>query len=258
MSGYRGGSEKWWTRDQHRCRSKFYFPLALVVLIVGCDRASLPAKTPANTEPTVTANLTSVPINYVALGDSTGAGVGAREGGYVARLFRRIVAERPGSTLTNLCVSGATAEDVLRRQLERGVGAKPNFVTLGVGINDVGMGIPVEEFAANYESILTRLKTETKAVVLIVNIPDVSQAPAVPESLRAEHHASIVIFNQRIAEITSRHGVPVFDVYLATRDELFSHPEFFSADGFHPSDKGYEVWADRMWPTIAQVIGAER
>jgi hypothetical protein len=35
--------------------------------------------------------MTTGPIVYVALGDSTGAGVGARNGGsYVARLFKRL------------------------------------------------------------------------------------------------------------------------------------------------------------------------
>jgi lysophospholipase L1-like esterase len=33
------------------------------------------------------------------------------------------------------------------------------------------------------------------------------------------------------------------------------HPEYFSSDGFHPSDKGYELWATQMWPTVARVIG---
>ena len=64
--------------------------------------------------------MTTGPIVYVALGDSTGAGVGAREGGYVVRLFKHIEERRPGSKLSNLCVSGATTADVLRAQLERG------------------------------------------------------------------------------------------------------------------------------------------
>jgi lysophospholipase L1-like esterase len=37
---------------------------------------------------------------------------------------------------------------------------------------------------------------------------------------------------------------------------LLSHPEYFSRDGFHPSDKGYELWAVEMWPTIARVTAA--
>jgi acyl-CoA thioesterase I len=196
-------------------------------------------------------------VRYVALGDSTGAGVGAREGGYVARLFKRIAALRPGSTLTNLCVSGATAEDVLRDRLESAVRAKPNLVTLGVGINDVGLGIAIEEFAKNYDAILSRLRSDTDAVIVIVNVPDVSTAPRISESLRKEHNTAILRFNQGIAEIASRHGVRLFDIYTPTHEQLPSHPEFFSADGFHPSDNGYELWAERMWPTIALAIGAD-
>src|SRR5678815_5238823 len=48
------------------------------------------------------------PIVYVALGDSTGYGVGAREGGYVKRLFDRINERRSGSTLQNLCAVSYT------------------------------------------------------------------------------------------------------------------------------------------------------
>src|SRR5215210_7335195 len=58
------------------------------------------------------------PVMYAALGDSTGVGVGAREGGYPSRLLKRINQLRPGSKLTNVCVSGATTDDVLRDQIE--------------------------------------------------------------------------------------------------------------------------------------------
>ena len=47
----------------------------------------------------------------------------------------------------------------------------------------------------------------------------------------------------------------MFDVYTITHEQLPGHPEYFSGDGFHPSDRGYELWAEKMWPTIAQVLG---
>jgi lysophospholipase L1-like esterase len=82
----------------------------LAILLIGCSSG--------HKEPTVmTAPIEPGPIVYVALGDSTGAGVGARDGGYVLRLFKRIEEQRPGSKLVNLCVSGATTTDVLREQL---------------------------------------------------------------------------------------------------------------------------------------------
>jgi lysophospholipase L1-like esterase len=197
------------------------------------------------------------PIVYVALGDSTGAGVGSRNGGYVARLFTRLHEHRAGSELVNVCVSGATTEDVLRGQLQRGVDRSPDLVTLGIGINDIGHGFSIEQFAKNYDEILTTLKQKTKATIVVSNIPDVSSAPRIPASLRAEYQRRIETFNQRLEDIARRHEVTIFDVFTITRSELPLHPEYFSSDGFHPSDAGYELWAEQMWPTIAGVIGAK-
>jgi acyl-CoA thioesterase I len=195
------------------------------------------------------------PIVYVALGDSTGAGVGARDGGYVARIFRRLEERRPGSKLSNLCVSGATTADLLRGQLDRAVAANPDLVTVGIGINDIGHGLTLEQFSKNYEQILSTLKEKTRAEIVVTNIPDVSSAPRIPRSLRQEYQQQIVQFSARLEEIAKRHGVTIFDVHSITKEELPSHPEYFSSDGFHPSDQGYELWASTMWPTVARVVG---
>lgn len=194
------------------------------------------------------------PITYVALGDSTGAGVGAREGGYVDRLFRELLTRRPGSRLTNLCVSGATTSDLLREQLEAGLSANPDLVTLGIGINDIGHGVSLQEFAMNYEEILMRVKNRTRAPLIVTNIPDISTAPRIPAWMRAEYQRTIIQFNQKLEEIATRAGAIIFDIYTITHEKLPSHPEYFSADGFHPSDRGYELWAEQMWPTVARVV----
>jgi lysophospholipase L1-like esterase len=194
-------------------------------------------------------------VVYAALGDSTGVGVGAKEGGYVARLFTRIRSVRPASSLTNVCVSGAETEDVLRSQIRPALAAHPTLLTLGIGINDVGHGVTVETFARNYEEIITRLKAEGDASIVITNIPDISLAPAIPASMRDTVRSRVNLFNERIADIAGRHALQVVDAYTATHDVIRSDPEFFSDDGFHPSDEGYERWAEMMWPTVKSAIG---
>ena len=191
---------------------------------------------------------------YVALGDSTGAGVGAVRGGYVARLHQRILGERPAAQLANFCVSGATTAGVLRSQLDKGVAKNPQLVTLGIGINDISHSVPLNQFAQNYEQILSTLKQKTKALVVVSNIPDVSTARVVPAFLRGKFHQQIVTFNHRLEEIANRHGVTIFDIFSITTRELHAHPEYFSPDGFHPSDEGYEMWAVQMWPVIERVL----
>lgn len=225
--------------------------LGLVLLLfAACNRDASPATSKGASE------MKAGPIVYVALGDSTGSGVGARNGGYVARLFTRLLEHRAGSELANLCVSGATTEDVLRRQLQSGLQKSPDLVTVGIGINDIGHGFTLEQFGKNYEEILNTLKQKTQATIVVTNIPDVSSAPRIPGPMRSEYQRQIERFNERLMEIAQRHEVTIFDIFTITRRELPSHPEFFSADGFHPSDEGYELWAEQMWPTLAGVIGA--
>ena len=220
----------------------------LVLILTGCNREDVAQRS-------MDKPMTTGPIVYVALGDSTGSGVGAHEGGYVLRLFNRMVERRPGSKLTNLCVSGATTDDLVRGQLERGVAMKPDLVTVGIGINDVGHGLTIDQFARNYEEILSTLRQKTHAQIVVTNIPDISSAPRIPGPMRSGYQQQIIRFNERLEEIAKRHGVTIFDIYAITKDELALHPEYFSTDGFHPSDKGYELWAVQMWPTMARVIG---
>ena len=221
----------------------FLILCAVAVLLVGCNQENMVQQTSIKG-----------PIVYVALGDSTGAGVGARDGGYVARIFKRLVEHRPGSKLSNLCVSGATTEDLLRAQLDRGVALDPDLVTVGIGINDIGHGLTLEQFSKNYEQIISTLKEKTHARIVVSNIPDISTAPRIPGPLRSQYQRQIVQFSERLGEIANRYGVTVFDVHTITKAELPSHPEYFSADGFHPSDQGYELWASSMWPTVEEVI----
>jgi acyl-CoA thioesterase I len=241
---------------------------ALALLHAACFRNSLTPKEvgtgPTPDQRSMASPSTNIatpivgPVRYLALGDSTGAGVGARSGGYVARLFRKIIAHQPESRLTNRCVSGATTSDVINEQMDGISELDPNLVTIGIGINDIGHGISLSAFEKNYDLILSRLRVSTRAVIVVTNIPEISTAPRIPEIMRSQYQQVIVQYNQKLEEIAARHGVTVFDVYSITSEELPKHPEYFSTDGFHPSDEGYELWAETMWPTIAGVIGAEQ
>ena len=195
-------------------------------------------------------------VVYTALGDSTGVGVGARQGGgYVARIFERIKREHRGARLNNFCVSGAKTEDVLREQLKQAINSRPTLVTLGIGINDLGHGISVERFSGNYEEIIKRLKSETSAKIVVTNMPDISFAPVIMPADRDQTRRLINLFNEKLEAIAEKYGLSVVDVYSETHRVIPSHPEFFSEDGFHPSAEGYEYWAETMWPTIKAAIG---
>ena len=194
-------------------------------------------------------------VTYVALGDSTAVGIGAGTGGgYPARLAERLRREGHAVGLVNLGQSGARLRDVVTGQLRRAVASEPTLVTLGVGTNDVWRGTPVEDFAAELERAAVRLKA-AGAPVLVVNVADMALAPVAQLVPPALYAGRIEPFNAAMAEVSRRHGFHLVDLYAASRELLGGNPDFFCGDGFHPSERGYEAWAELMLPQ-ARALGA--
>lgn len=204
--------------------------------------------------PGSTAGNRSSPLVYVALGDSTGIGLGARDGGgYVDRLFARVAQERPGSTLLNLSMAGATTADVVDKQLPQLDGRQATLVTICVGVNDLLRGREAEQFAEDYETLVAKLK-QSGRLVIVANLPDVASAPAIRGAADESLRSRLGQFNKAIADVTRRHGVPVVDLYKLSGEVIRSRPEFFSSDGLHPSNLGYARWAEVMWTVVERTI----
>src|SRR5512146_1367113 len=168
---------------------------------------------------------------YVALGDSTGIGVGSEiGGGYPARLVGRLASEGQRVQLVNLCVSGARVADVVTGQLERAMTARPGLVTLGVGINDVTHGTGLVDFSRDYERVAARLAA-TGAPVVIVNVPDLSLSPlAQGNEARRLIRERVRAVNGVIAAEARRHGFTLVDLFSATEEELATRPDLLSED----------------------------
>ncbi|MFL5343227.1 MAG: SGNH/GDSL hydrolase family protein [Hyalangium sp.] len=193
-------------------------------------------------------------ISYVALGDSSAVGVGAsRGGGYPERLASRLRQQGLSVGLTNLGMSGAVIRDVSSSQIKRAVAIQPTLVTIGIGTNDLWRGTSLEDFRDELDRIARRLK-QTGASLVIVNVPDMALAPVarlVPSHL---YEGRIEPFNEAISTVARAHGMHVVDLFSASREFIPQRPDFFSFDGFHPSEAGYEQWADLMLPTVRPLV----
>ena len=195
---------------------------------------------------------------YVALGDSTGFGVGARSGGgYPERLLRRLRPAHPRLQLLNLCRSGATTADVIDEQLPRALRAWPRLITIGIGINDVGLQLPDDAFAFNLEEIVVPLR-KLRAPMAITNIPDLALAPAAARLVpQAMYKKRIEMFNEHVTATAARHRLELVDLYALSHELAAGRPEMFCPDGFHPSETGYEQWAERMYPAVEALLRQE-
>jgi lysophospholipase L1-like esterase len=146
----------------------------------------------------------------------------------------------------------ATAGDVAARQLPEAVRLAPQLVTVSVGPNDVLDEVRLEAFEGNLAAILERLLQDTRALIVVNLIPDFALTPKFRSAAdTAALAARIRRFNEVLARRASGHDVVLVDLYLPSQAALPAHPELVSADGYHPSDLGYELWAELMWAAIA-------
>ncbi|MEK7880148.1 MAG: SGNH/GDSL hydrolase family protein [candidate division NC10 bacterium] len=193
------------------------------------------------------------PVLYVAQGDSTVAGVGASAPAqnYASRLHERRRSAYPGARLVNLGVSGATAAELLAAQLREAVTLSPDLVTLSIGPNDITSGRAVEQYEQDLKFILRALTRETRAVVVLNLIPDLTVTPRFRgRAIAASMSARVSAFNRALSRQGQRYGAEVVDLYGPSQREIPEHPEFVAGDGYHPSDQGYARWAELMWQGI--------
>lgn len=196
-------------------------------------------------------------LTYVALGDSASVGFGVPAGaGYVDRVFARLLRVDPAARLHNLARNGATSEDLRAAQVEAAVGARPTVCSLCVGGNDLWRGVEPSRFGRNLEAIADRLD-RARCPVVLGTLPNLAHAPAAGLAERflgvgrGQIEARIVAFNERVRRVAMDHSYTLVDLFAATR--LAEHPEYFSADGFHPSAAGHEAWFAAIWPAFAAV-----
>jgi len=227
--------------------------LLFLLVCTGC--ACLPHRTvEKSSKPNASGSLRGAPVVYVAIGDSTGLGLGARNGGgYVDLLLARIQQTHPGSRLINLSTGWATTADVLSQHMKRFPVEQVTLVTVSIGLNDLLQGVSDEQFAGNYEEIISLLE-KTGAQLIVTNLPDISSAPMLARFEREDLTRAVALFNKRIEEIAERHNVPVVNLYQLSSAVVPSYPDFFSTDGLHPSDAGYQFWAEAMWPTVEKTL----
>jgi lysophospholipase L1-like esterase len=200
------------------------------------------------------AALTAPAPVYVALGDSTGVGEGAPEGGYPKRLARALADAGRSVRLVNLCISGARLDDLLARQLERGLAARPALVTVGVGINDAVHGTDLDAFARALDGLGEALARSGSAVV-VVNVPDLARSPrAVGWVQRERLRERVGRVDAALAAMAARHGFALVDL-RALGAAAYGAEGTLAADLFHPSDEGQRRWAEAILPEAVRALG---
>ena len=157
----------------------------------------------------------------------------------------------------NQGISGNRTCQLFDRLYLDAIAFEPDVISILIGINDVwhrhGSGkieTTDEQIALNYRTILTRLKEQTGAKIIMLEpfLLDCEEK----EDWRPEVERVITIVRELAKEFADAY-IPLNDLF---REALKTQPEpqFYSADGVHPNDNGRAFIGKHYFEAIAPVI----
>jgi lysophospholipase L1-like esterase len=246
--------------------------LALALVIVACGgrsdvvlrteppatptRTPIPTRTPAPSptvvpSPSPAASPTPIvraagAIHYVAIGASDTVGVGSLDplnGSWPSRLAALMPRER---TYRNLGVSGSLAAQAQRDQLPVALSEQPTIVTVWLAVNDLNAQVPAAAYGASLGAIVDALVQGTSARIFVGNVPDLRTVPVYAALDPVVLLAVLQSYNAQITAVAAKHAGRVVVVDLFTGSAELTTTITVAQDGFHPSDSGYALIAQRF------------
>lgn len=185
---------------------------------------------------------------YVAIGDSTVEGIGASHSSKScpSLVFQKIKKDKKEAVFYNLGKGGAKVRDVVESQLARTIELKPNLITISVGGNDLHRRTRLKYFEKDFLHLIKTLKEKTDAEIIISNIPDVSLLPTLSIFVKYLSKFMTGRLNRVINKHARQFKCILIDLYDGSRIHSKKYADLISSDGFHPSDKGYALWANAI------------
>ena len=179
--------------------------------------------------------------HVLLLGESTVAGVGASATAHtLAGNFARMLGE--SYQIETIGKKGLRVKDAfsLYQLQKKSRTTTSEGVILFLGANDCFLLTSPQEFKQELRSLIQQIQVETNANwIYLAAIPPVHLFPAFSEQMRAFLSKQRAYLQREMEDIAANDPKVI---YHAIPMDL--QPEFFSADGVHPSDLGYQKIAE--------------
>jgi lysophospholipase L1-like esterase len=188
-------------------------------------------------------------VRLAVFGDSTGAGVGADRheealaghlGTGIARATGREVYWR---AVARSGATSATARDLVPRLAVSDW--RPDVVIVVIGVNDLKNLRRLRDWKRDIAALLAAVReTAAGAEVVVSGMAPVGRFPSLPQPLRW-----VMGLRARAMDHELRR-----DPGFVPLDASMARPELFGRDGFHPSSRGYQEWAEQLAGPVIRVI----
>ncbi len=144
----------------------------------------------------------------------------------------------------NRGVSGNTVLELQQRWQKDTLELKPDILSILIGVNDHGRGIPLEQFEQVYDQLLTEAKAANPKLKLVLCEPFLKPGGQPNETFRKRQEI--------VARLAQKHGAalvkfqPIFDE-AAKR----APADYWVWDSVHPTYRGHQLMADE-WERVVR------
>lgn len=193
-------------------------------------------------------------INLLAIGESTVAGVGAKNhaealGGQLAKYLGLEL--RKSVRWHVLGESGITVNETLERLVPHLPPTPMDFVVVALGGNDTFKISSPNRWRNGMKKLIEILRDNyPNAVILLANTPRVLDFTTLPKTLK------MVLW--RISHLHHENAKTLIEEYknVFYYDEAGAVTDGFFADGVHPSAHGYALWSEAMIKSLMRKMKA--
>jgi lysophospholipase L1-like esterase len=191
--------------------------------------------------------------HILLLGESTVAGVGASSTAHtLAGNFYRLLGE--SFQIESIGKKGLRVKDSLSLYLShrKTQGPKSKGAILFLGANDCFLLTSPTAFKKEMDALIHQIQINTSAQwIYLAAIPPVHLFPAFSKRMQSFLQAQRSYLQVELEKIASSNPKVIYEEI-----PMDLHPEFFSADGIHPSDLGYQKIAELAFEKLNPI--AER
>jgi lysophospholipase L1-like esterase len=149
-----------------------------------------------------------------------------------------------GLTFINRGVSGNTVRDLEKRWTADTLDLKPDLLSVLIGVNDTGRGVPLDEYEQTCDRLLTAAREANPRLKLVLGDPFGLPTGAKKSGWEA-WSASLRDRQAVVGKLAKKHGA-VRVLFQQAFDEVCKRApaEHWMWDGVHPTYAGHQVMAD--------------
>ena len=174
--------------------------------------------------------------------------------GYAFLIAAKFGAAFPEAKLEffNRGVSGNTVLDLEKRWPKDTLDLKPDVLSILIGVNDKGRGVPFDQFEQTYDKLLTDAKAANPKLKLVLCEPFIVNHLATTPQHGAPN-ADIVLRQQIVARLAKKHGAALVHFQAALDRATERAPALhWIWDDIHPTYSGHQILADEWERTVRE------